>query len=266
MGKGSLAVAWDMPIASTIMILLVVLNAPLIALASGHMTVAGMSLFVWVLSAAQLVTRLWVLGRLWVLSLQGDGPNVPIAWSAAASVAAWLLALALTFVPAPGALKHLFGQLLPLVTAAGWMFLAVAFVRWRGFPDWLGWLTGVCALLHVAGAATVLGVTAANRYGLSIVPLALSWAGLTLVLLDRALLIHGMDTRARRVLFFSGWTGLALAVVFLVFGAVAWPPGGLLFALPYFLLLVSGVCALAGAALLVAAWAMPGRSARPQGD
>lgn len=56
-----------------------------------------------------------------------------------------------------------------------------------------------------------------------------------------------------------GWIVLSLAAGLVLLGILAWPPGGLMFALPFIFLIPGGVLALVGAGLL---WL--GR--RPAGD
>ena len=54
----------------------------------------------------------------------------------------------------------------------------------------------------------------------------------------------------RRVLRALGWLSLALAAVFLILAVASWPPGGLLFVLPYLFLVVAVGLGLAGCVLL----------------
>jgi hypothetical protein len=54
----------------------------------------------------------------------------------------------------------------------------------------------------------------------------------------------------RAVALVFGWTTLALASVFLLLGIATWPPGGLMFALPFLLLIPGFVLALVGGLLL----------------
>jgi hypothetical protein len=63
----------------------------------------------------------------------------------------------------------------------------------------------------------------------------------------------------RRVAAVFGWIALALAVALILLAMLAWPPGGLMFALPFVFLIPGVFLALVGGLLL---WA-GGRSRAP---
>lgn len=55
----------------------------------------------------------------------------------------------------------------------------------------------------------------------------------------------------RRSLYTLGWVMLALAAPLLLLGYLTWPPGGLMFALPYLFLIPGVPLALVGALLVL---------------
>ena len=60
-----------------------------------------------------------------------------------------------------------------------------------------------------------------------------------------------------------GWIVLALALAIILLGLASWPPGGLMFALPYFFLISGFILALIGG-LLLKVGKQPSQSERPE--
>jgi hypothetical protein len=70
----------------------------------------------------------------------------------------------------------------------------------------------------------------------------------------------------RRAVLVFGWITLVLASVLILLGVASWPPGGLMFALPYFFLIPGVILAIIGG-LLLRAGRRPSRAERirPEG-
>jgi hypothetical protein len=266
MFRDELKVGWDVPIASTILLLLVVLDGPLTSLLSERLTAVGIGSLVWMYGLGQLLARLWVLGRLWALARANDGPGSLIAWSTAASVAVWIFSGVWMFALKTDGLR-LAADLAALVLAlASLLALAVAFLRWPTFPDWLGWLVGAYAVVRAAhGLASSFGLAVGMSTWLGEAALVAYLAGLTWVLIQKAAVSHGMGTGLlRHLVFVLGWAGVTASSGLVALGIATWPPGGLAFALPYFFLLTGGVLAVLGVMLLVASRVVHERGAKPK--
>ncbi len=60
-----------------------------------------------------------------------------------------------------------------------------------------------------------------------------------------------------------GWVAVAVAALLLLLGALTWPPGGLMFALPYFFIIPGVVLAVVGILFLLLGKMLRAKETRP---
>jgi uncharacterized membrane protein YvlD (DUF360 family) len=66
-----------------------------------------------------------------------------------------------------------------------------------------------------------------------------------------------------RVIYGAGWVAVVIAALLLLLGALTWPPGGLMFALPFFFIIPGVFLAVVGLLLLWIGKRLRTKEARP---